>query len=298
MIRGVEMEDYIVSAIAAGEQIRAFACTTRELVEHARTIHNTSRVMTAAFGRMLSAAAMMGSMMKGERDLLTLQIRSEGPAGGITVTADSSECVKGYVNNPNVDIPPKANGKLDVSGAMGPGFLRVIKDMGLKDPYVGEVALQTGEIAEDLTYYFAASEQVPSSVGLGVLVDRDDSVRCSGGFIIQLMPYASDEVIDRLEQNLKSIMPVTTMLDGGDTPEDMLKKVLEGFDISFTGNLPCAYKCNCNREKLENVMISLGKKELDSLIDEGKPVEVVCQFCNSKYTFTPDELRELVKQAI
>jgi molecular chaperone Hsp33 len=287
------MEDYIVSAMAAGEQIRAFACTTRNLVEHARSIHNTSPVMSAALGRMLSAAAMMGSMMKGEKDVLTLQIKSAGPAGGITVTADALANVKGYVNEPNVIIPAKPNGKLDVSGAIGPGVLRVIKDMGLKEPYSGEVDLQTGEIAEDLTYYFAASEQVPSSVGLGVLMNKDNTVRQAGGFIIQLMPFASDEVISILEENLKSIQSVTTMLDGGDTPEDMLKKVLKGLDIEFTGSQPCAYKCNCSRERLERVMMSLGRKELEEMVNEGKPVEVGCHFCNTKYVFTPEELSKL-----
>ena len=279
--------------MAAGEQIRAFACTTRNLVEHARSIHNTSPVMSAALGRMLSAAAMMGSMMKGEKDVLTLQIKSAGPAGGITVTADALANVKGYVNEPNVIIPAKPNGKLDVSGAIGPGVLRVIKDMGLKEPYSGEVDLQTGEIAEDLTYYFAASEQVPSSVGLGVLMNKDNTVRQAGGFIIQLMPFASDEVISILEENLKSIQSVTTMLDGGDTPEDMLKKVLKGLDIEFTGSQPCAYKCNCSRERLERVMMSLGRKELEEMVNEGKPVEVGCHFCNTKYVFTPEELSKL-----
>ena len=290
------MKDYIVSAMAAGEQIRAFACTTKELVEHARSIHNTSPVMSAALGRMLTAAAMMGSMMKGEKDILTLQIKSDGPAGGITVTADSEANVKGYANEPNVIIPAKPNGKLDVSGAIGPGVLRVIKDMGLKDPYVGEVALQTGEIAEDLTYYYAASEQVPSSVGLGVLMNRDNTVRQAGGFIIQLMPFATDEVIGILEENLKSLDSVTNMLDGGDTPETMLSKVLKGLDIEFTGTKNCEYKCNCSRQRLERVMLSLGKKELDEMINEGKPVEVECHFCNTKYVFTPEELANLMEQ--
>lgn len=289
----IKMSDYIVSAMSANEQIRAFACTTRDLVEHARSIHNTSPVMSAALGRMLSAAAMMGSMMKGDKDLLTLQIKGAGPAGGITVTADSLANVKGYANVPEVIIPAKPNGKLDVSGAIGPGSLRVIKDMGLKEPYVGEVSLQTGEIAEDLTYYFAVSEQVPSSVGLGVLMNRDNTVRQAGGFIIQLMPFATDEVISILEENLKSIQSVTQMLDGGDTPEDMLRKVLKGFDVEITGKMPTQYKCNCSRERLERVMLSLGKKELDEMVKEGKPVEVGCSFCNTKYVFTPEELSKL-----
>ena len=291
------MSDYIVSAIAANDQIRAFACTTRELVEHAREIHNTSPVISAALGRLLSAGTMMGSMMKGDKDLLTLQIKGAGPVGSITVTADSSGFVRGYADVPDVIIPAKPNGKLDVSGAVGPGTLRVIKDLGLKEPYVGEVGLQTGEIAEDLTYYFAVSEQVPSVVGLGVLMNRDNTVRQAGGFIIQLMPFATDEVIDRLEENIKNIRSVTTMLDGGDTPESMLEKVLAGFDVRFTGTKPCGFKCNCSRERLEKVMISLGQKELKNLISEGETVEVGCSFCSSKYHFTVDDLSELLKKS-
>lgn len=291
------MEDYIVSGMAANEQIRVFACTTRNLVEHARQIHNTSPVITAALGRMLTAATMMGSMLKGEKDVISIQIKSAGPVGGITVATDSSSYVRGYAEVPDVIIPAKPNGKLDVSGAVGPGTLRVIKDMGLKEPYVGEIDLQTGEIAEDFTYYFAVSEQVPSSVGLGVLMNRDNTVRQAGGFIIQLLPFASDEVIDKLEKNLKDIPSVTTMLDEGDTPEDMLRRVLDGFDIEFTGTRPCGYKCTCSRERLEKVMISLGKKELKSMIDEGKSVEVGCQFCSSKYEFTIEELSDLLTQS-
>ncbi len=291
------MGDYIVGALAAGQQIRAFGCTTRELVEEARGLHNTSPVMSAALGRMLTAAAMMGSMMKGENDILTMQIKSAGPAKGITVTADSNADVKGYAIVPDVVIPAKPNGKLDVSGAVGPGTLRVIKDLGLKEPYVGEVDLQTGEIAEDITYYFAASEQIPSSVGLGVLMNKDNTVRQAGGFIIQLMPDATDECIEKLEENIKRIPSVTEMLDSGDTPEDMIKRVLEGFDVEFTGRKECAYRCNCSRERLERVLLSLGRKELDSMIAEGKPVETCCSFCNSKYVFTPDELEALLKVA-
>lgn len=291
------MEDYIVSGMAAGEQIRVFACTTRNLVEHARQIHNTSPVITAALGRMLTAGVMMGSMLKGERDVLSLQIKGDGPVRGITVAADSSCNVRGYADVPEVNIHAKPNGKLDVSGAIGAGTLRVIKDMGLKEPYIGEVALQTGEIAEDFTYYFAVSEQVPSSVGLGVLMNRENTVRQAGGFIIQLLPFASDEVIDKLEENLKAIPSVTTMLDGGDTPEEMLKRVLDGFDVTFTGKRPCAYKCNCSRERLEKVMISLGRNELQSMVDDGETVEVGCQFCNSKYQFTIDELSDLLEQS-
>ena len=289
------MEDYIVRAIAANDQIRAFACTTRNLVENARQIHNTSPVITAALGRLLSAGAMMGSMMKGDKDLLTLQIKGNGPVGGLIVTANSQANVKGYAEVPEVIIPAKPNGKLDVSGAIGEGYLLVIRDMGLKEPYVGRIPLQTGEIAEDLTYYYAASEQVPSSVGLGVLMNRENTVRCAGGFIIQLMPYATEEVIARLEENLSKIQSVTTMLDGGDTPEQMLTRVLEGFDVQFTETQETHFRCDCSRERLQKVLISLGREELGKFVDENEPVEIGCQFCNSKYLFTIDEIKQLLE---
>ncbi len=291
------MKDYIVSATAAGAQIRAFACTTRELVEECRSRHNSSPVITAALGRLLSAGAMMGSMMKGEDDKLTLKISGNGPAGSLIVTVDSLARVKGYAANPAVVIPAKPNGKLDVSGAVGNGTLTVIRDMGLKDPYVGTVDLQTGEIAEDLTYYYAVSEQVPSAVGLGVLMNKDNTVNCAGGFIVQLMPFASDEIIEKLEENLKGISSVTSMLSGGDTPEELLGKVLAGMDIEFTGTMPTEYHCDCSRERLEQVLISLGREELQSMIDDGKEVEVGCQFCNTKYVFQVDELKSLLRKS-
>ncbi len=291
------MKDYIVSATAAGAQIRAFACTTRDLVEECRSRHNSSPVITAALGRLLSAGAMMGSMMKGEDDKLTLKISGNGPAGSLIVTVDSLARVKGYAANPAVVIPAKPNGKLDVSGAVGNGNLTVIRDMGLKDPYVGTVDLQTGEIAEDLTYYYAVSEQVPSAVGLGVLMNKDNTVNCAGGFIVQLMPFASDEIIEKLEENLKGISSVTSMLSGGDTPEEMLGKVLAGMDIEFTGTMPTEYHCDCSRERLERVLISLGRSELQSMIDDGKEVEVGCQFCNTKYVFRVDELKSLLRKS-
>ena len=221
------MKDYIVRAIAADSQIRAFAAVTTETVETARQDHNTSPVATAALGRLLTAGTMMGVMMKGDKDILTLQVKGDGPIQGITVTADSKGRVKGYVGNPEVIIPANAKGKLDVSGAVGNGFLQVIKDMGLKEPYSGQTILQTGEIAEDLTYYFATSEQVPSSVGLGVLMNGDNTVRVAGGFIVQVMPFIEDEVLNKLEENIKKIRSVTAMLDDGHTPEQMLEQVLD-----------------------------------------------------------------------
>lgn len=221
------MRDYIVRATGAQAQIRAFACTTRNLVEAARQAHDTSPVATAALGRLLSAGAMMGCMMKGEEDLLTLQIKGDGPLKNVVVTADSKGNVKGYVTVPDVILPANAAGKLDVAGAVGQGSLSVIRDMGLKEPYVGQTMLQTGEIAEDLTYYFATSEQVPSSVGLGVLMERNNTVRQAGGFILQLMPFAEDATVSRLEQNLSGISAVTSLLDEGKTPEQMLETLLE-----------------------------------------------------------------------
>ena len=290
------MKDYIVRATAAEGQVRAFATTTKELVETAREHHNTSPVATAALGRLLTAGAMMGSMMKNETDMLTLQVRGDGPLGGITVTADSKGDVKGYVNNPDVMLPPK-NGKLDVGGALGPGFLNVIKDMGLKEPYSGQTMLQTGEIAEDLTYYFATSEQVPSSVGLGVLMEKDNTVRCAGGFIVQVMPFVEDEVLDKLEANIQKIQSVTAMLDNGHTPEEMLNQVLEGLDVEITDTLPAKFSCNCSKDRIEKAIISIGKKEIQAMIDDDKPIEVKCHFCNTAYKFEVEELKKLLKKA-
>ena len=287
------MSDYIVRATAADTQIRAFACTTRETVETARISHNTSPVVTAALGRLLSAGAMMGSMLKGEKDILTLQIKGDGPMQGLVVTAGSQGKVKGYANVPDVILPANAAGKLDVGGAVGSGFLSVIKDMGLKEPYIGQTLLQTGEIAEDLTYYFATSEQVPSSVGLGVLMNRDNTVRQAGGFIIQLMPFVEDAVIDRLEENLKKISSVTTMLDEGNSPEQMLELVLEGLSVEVTDTMPTAFVCDCSRERVEKALVSLGKKELQNMIDEGEGITVNCHFCNKDYKFYMDDLRDL-----
>lgn len=289
-------QDYVVRGTAAGGQIRGFAAATKNLTEYARQAHNTSPVATAALGRLLTAGAMMGNMLKGEKDILTLQIQSQGPLQGITVTADSHGNVKGYVGNPNVCIPANAKGKLDVAGAVGNGFLRVIKDMGLKEPYLGQVELSSGEIAEDLTYYFAVSEQVPSSVGLGVLMNRDNTVRQAGGFLIQLMPDTQERVIDRLEKNIHALKPVTTMLDEGLTPRQMLETVLEGFEVELLESSLCRFFCNCDRKRVEKALISVGKKEIQDMIQEGKDIELNCHFCSSHYLFTPDDLKELLRQ--
>lgn len=292
------MMDYIVRAAADNEHIRAFAATTREMTEKARVAHNSSPVVTAALGRLLTAGAMMGITMKGDNDILTLQVKGNGAMQGLTVTADSKGHVKGYPVEPLVLLPPReTDHKLDVSGALGRGTLRVIKDMGLKEPYVGEVDLVTSEIAEDLTYYFAQSEQTPSSVGLGVLMNKDNTVKEAGGFIIQLMPDVSDATIDRLEENLKSISSVTELLDEGKTPEDILGLLLDGLEMTVLEKVPTEFKCDCSPEKIEKALIATGRDELQSMIDEGKEIEMVCSFCNKKYIVSVEELKRLLNTA-
>ena len=291
------MSDYIIRAVAANRQIRAFAAVTTDTVETARKDHNTSPVATAALGRLLTGGAMMGAMMKGEKDILTLQVKGDGPIQGITVTADSQGNVKGYVGNPDVILPANSKGKLDVSGAVGAGYISVIKDMGLKEPYVGQVTLQTGEIAEDLTYYFATSEQVPSAVGLGVLMNKENTVRQAGGFIIQLMPFAEERVIAALEQKIQNVTSVTAMLDAGNTPEQILENLLGDLGVEFTDTLETRFHCNCSKERVSKAIISIGKKELQSMIDDGEEIEVNCHFCNTNYKFSVEELEALKKEA-
>lgn len=290
------MKDYIVRATAANSQIRAFAATTKQMVETAREHHGTSPVATAALGRLLTAGAMMGSMMKNDTDMLTLQIRGDGPIQGITVTADSHANVKGYVGNPDVMLPPK-NGKLDVGGAVGIGLLQVIKDMGLKEPYSGQTILVTSEIAEDLTYYFANSEQVPSSVGLGVLMEKNNTVRCAGGFIIQLMPFAEEKTISQLEENLKNVTSVTALLDKGYTPEQLLEELLSNLGLEIADTISTQFFCNCSKERVEQAVVSIGRKDIQEMIDEGEDIEVKCHFCNTAYRYTIDELKEIMKRS-
>ena len=290
------MKDYIVRATAADNQIRAFAATTTQVVEIARQHHNTSPVATAALGRLLTAGAMMGSMMKNDTDMLTLQIRGDGPIQGITVTADSHANVKGYVGNPDVVLPPK-NGKLDVGGAVGIGLLQVIKDMGLKEPYSGQTILVSSEIAEYLTYYFANSEQVPSSVGLGVLMEKNNTVRCAGGFIIQLMPFAEENTISQLEENLKNVTSVTALLDQGYTPEQLLETLLGNLGLEITDTVPTQFYCNCSKERVEQAVVSIGRKEIQEMIDDGEDIEVKCHFCNTAYRYTVDELKNIIKRS-
>ena len=251
--------------------------------------------MTAALGRLLSGGAMMGTMLKNDKDLLTLQIQCSGPAKGLTVTADAHGNVKGFASNPVVELPPNADGHLNVGGALDLGILSVIKDMGLKEPYVGQCQLQTGEIAEDLTYYFATSEQIPSAVGLGVLMNKDNTVKQAGGFIIQLMPFTSDEIIDKLEKRIAEIDSVTMMLERGLTPEGILEEILGDFGLEIVDTVPAAFVCDCSKERVSRALSTISKKDLDSIINDGESIEVKCQFCNKAYHFDIDELKELRK---
>ena len=291
------MSDYIIRGTAAQNQIRFFAATTKDMVEFARAAHNTSPVATAALGRLLTAGAMMGITMKGEKDILTIKIQGDGPIEGLTVTADSHGRVKGYVYRPDVMLPPNALGKLDVGGALGIGVLSVIKDIGLKDPYVGQTILVTSEIAEDLTYYYATSEQTPSSIALGVLMNKDNTVKQAGGFMIQLLPGASEEVIAKLEETIGSMDPVTTLLDQGKTPEQIMEYILGDFGLEFMDQLPTEFYCNCDKERIEKALISVGKSELQEMIDDGKTIEVNCHFCSHSYQVTVEELKGLLEQA-
>lgn len=292
------MKDYLIRATAANGQVRAFGVTSRELTETAKNAHDTSPVATAALGRLMSAAVMMGADLKGENDLLTLRMEGDGPMGGLLATADSHGNVKGYAFHPEVLLPPNARGKLDVGGALGAGMLSVVKDIGLKEPYVGQTNLVSGEIAEDLTYYYATSEQIPCSIALGVLMNKDNTVRQAGGFMIQLLPGASDELIDRLEERLGELPSITALLDAGKTPEEILSDLLGDFDLEILEKKPVQFHCDCSRERVERAIVSIGKKEIREMIEEGKPIEAGCQFCNKKYSFSVEELEKLLQKAV
>ena len=291
------MDDYILRATAADGLIRAFAATTKNTVQTARTLHNTTPVASAALGRLLTAGAMMGTMLKGEKDLVTLQIKGDGPIEGLLVTADSKGRVKGYPFNPNVDIPPKSPVKLDVGGAVGKGYLTVIKDLGLKEPYVGKTELVSGEIAEDLTYYYAKSEQIPTAIALGVLVDTDTSIKAAGGFIIQLMPGATLEIATMLEERITHLKYITELLDRGETPETILDAVLGDMNLEIIDKMPTEFYCDCSRERVEKALISIGEKDLRTILEEDKKAEISCHFCNKVYNFDEADLKKLLDEA-
>ncbi len=288
------MSDYIVRAMAADGQIRAFAADTTNMVETAKCKHETSPIATVALGRLLTGGAMMGVMMKNDSDVVTIQIKAQGPIGSMTVTADAKGRVKGFVGNPQVMLPLK-DGKLDVAGALGLGVLSVIKDIGLKEPYVGDTILVTSEIADDLTYYFATSEQVPSSVGLGVIMNKDNTVKASGGFIIQLMPDATEEIISKLEKRIGEIKSVTEMLEKDMTPEDMLEALLGDMGLVVLDKMDTEFYCNCSKERVSKAVISIGEEEIQAMVDEEKPIEVNCHFCNSHYEFSVEELKDMLE---
>lgn len=290
------MGDYIVRATAAEGQIRAFAATTKETVKHATKAHKLTPVAMAALGRTMTAAAIMGIMGKGEKDLLTITVRGNGPLQGITVTSDAKANVKGYVYNPDVELPANAKGKFDVAGAIGIGFMNIIRDVGLKEPYVGQTHLVTSEIAEDLTHYFYYSEQVPSIVALGVLGDKDDFVKQSGGLIIQLMPNAEESTIAFLEEKVKDLKPITTLFEEGHTPESILEMILGELGLSINEKVETKFDCNCTKDRVEKALISIGKKDIQEMIDDNEAIEMNCHFCNTKYTFTVDELKKLVQE--
>lgn len=289
------MEDYIVRAMAAEGAIRAFAAVTTNTVQEVRNVHNSSGVATAALGRTLTAVAIMARMSKGEKDQLTIQVRGDGPLEGIIAVSNSNSDVRGYVYNPEVYLPLNERGKFDVSGALGKGYLNVIKDFGLKEPYVGYVDLVSGEIGEDIAYYYAFSEQIPSVVSLGVLIAPDENVLNAGGFIIQLMPGADDSLIEYLENRISSTASVTSLLSEGKSPEGILNELLGEKGLVITEKYPCRYVCNCSRDRMERNLISLGKKELISLAEEQHGAELQCHFCNRKYSFTEAEIMELVQ---
>ena len=285
--------DHIIRATAAEDTVRAFAIRSTGIAETARQKHDTTPVVTAALGRLLSAGAMMGVMMKGDNDKLTIQLNGDGPAGQITVTADSHGNVKGFPENPYVDIPPKYAGKLDVGHAVGKGTMTVIMDLGLKEPYNGQVEIQTGEIGDDLAYYFTVSEQTPSAVGLGVLVDTDMSVRHAGGFIVQIMPDAAEETIALIEDRFSGAPSVTKMMDEGMSPEDILNYYLGELDLKIMETVPAQFYCDCTRDRILDVIAALGDQDLEDIIKDGRDIEVKCHFCNTAYSFTVDELKRL-----
>lgn len=290
------MKDYIVRATAGEGSVRVFVATTREMVNNAFKIHKTSPVATAALGRMLTGASIMGCMLKNDTDIITISMKGDGPLGGVVVTTDSRSRVKGYVNNPLVDIPLKDNGKLDVGGAIGYGTLTVTKDLGLKEPMSGQIAIVSGEVADDLTYYFAKSEQIPSSVALGVLVDRDYTVKQAGGFIIQIMPNAKEDIIAYLEKRLITLPTMTSMLEDGNTPEDILKILFTEHDVKIYNKIPTEYYCNCSKEKTKKALISVGLTELKSILEEDKGANIHCHFCNTDYKFDENDIINLISK--
>ncbi len=292
------MKDILIRGNSIDGAIRVFVAITTELTNDAQRIHHTYPVATAALGRTLTAAAIMGAGLKNETDSATIQFKGDGPLGSIVAVTDSNSHVRGYVVNPYVDLPLNKKGKLDVGGAVGKGYVNVIRDLGLKEPYAGQVPIVTGEIAEDLTYYYARSEQIPTAIALGVLVDTDNTAKAAGGFMIQLMPEATEDVAERLEEHVRSLEPITEMISSGMTAEDIFFHVTEGFDMIMENNTKePGYECKCSKERMEKALISIGKEELEGIIAEQGEAELTCQFCDNKYKFNKSELETLLESA-
>ncbi len=286
------MSDYIIRGMAANNQVRFFACNSTDTVEKARITHNTSPVVTNALGRLLTGGVLMGAMCKNDTDTLTIRLQCQGPIQGMLITADSKGNVKGYVSEAQVMLPAK-----DVAKAIDLGVMSVIKDIGLKEPYVGQTHLVSSEIAMDLTYYFVTSEQIPSSVALGVLQNADTTVSVAGGFIVQLMPFAEEQLISDLEKRLENFS-FTDLLEKGYSVEQIIDQLFQGYDTVITDTLPCNYCCDCSKDRVEKAVISMGRKEIAHMIEEGEPIEVVCDFCHTKYVFSPDELLKLLEKGL
>jgi len=289
------MKDKLIRATAKDGQVRIIAAITTELVNEATKTHECMPTASAALGRMLTGGVLMGAMLKNDTDSLTIQIDGGGEAKGITVTAHNDGSVKGYIGNPKIDLPLNEKGKLEVGGAIGKnGYLKVIKDMGLKEPYVGQVPIYTGEVGDDIAYYFTVSEQTPSAVALGVLVDTDLSIKAAGGFIIQMMPGASEFLADIITYRLEEIPSVTSMIEKGMTIEEILEFVFEDMDLKIYDSLVPEYKCDCSRERVERVLMSIGKNDLQEIYDDGKTEEILCHFCNKAYDFKPEDIKKIL----
>lgn len=289
------MADRIVRAISTDGMVQAAAICSRDLTERARQIHKTLPVATAALGRALAAASMMGNALKSDGASLTLQFKGGGPLGTVLAVSDNEGCVRGYVTNPHTDLPLRPDGKLDVGGAVGhDGTLTVIKDLHMKEPYVGTIDLLGGEIAEDVASYFMESEQIPTACALGVLVDRDQSVKSAGGYLIQLMPGAGEDTIAKVEGGVMAAGPVSAILEQNDDPEALLRTVMSDFDLKILETCPVSYKCYCSRQRVERALISLGKSELEQMLAEQGGCQLTCQFCDAVYDFSADDLRALI----
>ena len=292
------MSDYLVKALAYEGFVRAYAVNATETVGEAQERHDTWNTSSAALGRTMIGALMLGAMLKGE-DKMTVKIEGNGPAGAIVVDSNGKGEVKGYIKNPHISLPLNEIGKIDVRGAVGTeGMFTVTKDLGLKEPFSGQTPIVSGEIGEDFTYYLAVSEQIPSAVGVSVLVDTDDSIKIAGGFMIQIMPGASDEIIDQIEVRLKETARISTLLDEGQTPEEILQNLLGTDDVEFLETMPVQFKCDCSKEKFASAIITLGAEQIQELIDQDHGAEAVCAFCNNKYEYSEADLNELKQEIL